>query len=193
MTDYFTGYDEVIENKLGIKDPELLKRAEADIVFMRLAELANDPIQGAFDFKHLQAIHSHLFSDIYTMAGKIRTVNIAKGGSVFCYVENIARMQQQIFDKLKQDNFLKGLNKEHFAQKLAALSGDLNALHPFRDGNGRAIRCFLIQLSNEAGYELLFEDIEKEELLNADIAAFSGETSVLAALYERILHSIDVQ
>lgn len=49
MTDYFSEHDAVLENKLGIEDPEQLKKAEAEIVFLRLVELGNEPIQGAFD------------------------------------------------------------------------------------------------------------------------------------------------
>lgn len=190
MTDYFTGHDDVLENKLGIDDPELLRKAESDIVFVRLVEFSRKPIQGAFDFAHLKAIHKHLFSDIYAVAGKVRTVDLAKNGSVFCYVQNIDNMQQEIFDRLKRENYLQGLEKKDFILKLAELSGDLNALHPFREGNGRTIRCFLMQLANEAGYELLYENAEKDELLQADITAFGGNLQRLLDLYEKIIHPI---
>lgn len=184
MSDYFSEYDEILENKLGIDDPQLLRQAESEIVFVRLAELLHMPLQGTFDFEHLRAIHRHLFSDIYDMAGQIRTVSIAKGYSVFCYPENIDVMQREIFDRLKSDRYLRGLGRKEFAQKLAELSGDLNALHPFREGNGRAIRCFLVQFSREVGYSLRFEDLDTEAVLKADIAAFNGDTAPLAALYE---------
>lgn len=184
MSDYFSEYDEIMENKLGIDDPQLLRQAESEIVFVRLAELLHMPLQGAFDFEHLRAIHKHLFSDIYDMAGQIRTVSIAKGYSVFCYPENIDVMQREIFDRLKGDRYLRGLGEKEFAQKLAELSGNLNALHPLREGNGRAIRCFLVQLSREAGYSLRFEELDTDAVLRADVAAFNGDSTPLAALYE---------
>lgn len=190
MTDYFTEYDGVLDNKLGIKDPALLKEAESEIVFLRLAELEQQPIQGAFDFDHLKSIHKRLFSDIYYMAGKTRNVNIAKNGSAFCYAQFIDRTQKEIFKRLKQDNDLKGLDTTTYAAKLAELSGNLNALHPFRDGNGRAIRAFLSQLSEHAGYRLLFENAEKEELLTADIEAFNGNPNPLVSLYTKIIEPI---
>jgi cell filamentation protein len=98
MSDYFSDYDEMLANKLGISDSETLKQAETDIVFVRLAELMQKPVQGLFDFDHLKGIHRHLFSDIYEMAGKVKTVNLAQGGSAFCYVEDLERMQQEIFN-----------------------------------------------------------------------------------------------
>ena len=190
MTDYFTEYDEVLENKLGIEDPGLLKKAEEEIVFLRLVELEHKPIQGVFDFEHLKSIHRYLFSDIYTMAGKVRTVNIAKDGSAFCYAQFIDCTQKKIFDRLHQNNFLQGISEEEFTSKLVELSGDLNALHPFRDGNGRAIRVFLSQLSENAGYRLSLENAQKEELLAADIAAFKGNLELLTALYSKLIEPI---
>lgn len=191
MTDYFTEHDDVMQNKLGIDDPAVLKQAEADIVSVRLAELLQKPMKGAFDFARLRAIHKHLFSDLYIMAGKVRDVDIAKGHVLFCLVENISACQTQIFKKLKEEKYLCGLDRVSFSYKLAELSGELNALHPFRDGNGRTIRCFLIQLANHAGYEIRFEDVDKEELLKADIAAFSGDIECLAKVYERIISPLE--
>ncbi len=190
MTDYFVEHDEVLENKLGIEDPELLKNAEAEIVFLRLVELGYKPIQGAFDFEHLKSIHRHLFSDIYPMAGKVRSVNIAKAGSAFCYARFIDSTQREIFDGLKENKYFKGLDKSIFAAKLAEFSADLNALHPFRDGNGRAIRAFLIQLSENAGYRLTFENEVREELLAADIAAFKGNLEPLTQLFCKLIEPI---
>lgn len=190
MTDYFTEHDEILENKLGIEDPVLLKEAESEIVFLRLAELEQQPVQGAFDFEHLKTIHKHLFFDIYYMAGKTRNVNIAKNGSAFCYAQFIDSTQKEIFSILKQDNFLIGLDGTAFATKLAELSGDLNALHPFRDGNGRTIRAFLSQLSEHAGYRLQFENTKMEERLTADIEAFNGNLYPLISLYSKIIDPI---
>jgi len=184
MTDYFTGKDEVLSNKLGIKDKELLENAEADIVFIRLAELGYRPLQGDFDFAHLKRIHKHLFSDIYPFAGKVRKKDIAKEGSVFCYTKFIEPTQKEIFKKLKDNNYLVGLEREEFAQMLAELSADLNALHPFREGNGRTIRFFLTQVAKNAGFEIAFENIEKQELIAADIKAFTGDILPLIKLYK---------
>lgn len=188
MTDYFTEQDYILENLLGITDAEQLKQLEADIVSVKLADLAKHPIKGNFDFEHLKAIHRYLFGDFYSFAGETRTVNIAKPGSAFCYVENIEPMQIDIFNKLKQNNYFKNMGKEDFIAALADFAGDLNALHPFREGNGRTARVFLIQLANNAGFDLAYEESTDEEILNADIAAFHGDLKPIQLLFQKILH-----
>lgn len=183
MTEYFTENDDILDNKLGIDDPALMQQAEEEIVTPLIVDLEIEPIQGRFNFEHLKAIHRYLFGDIYDIAGEVRTVDMAKNGSVFCYVQNIDMIQSSIFDKLRNDNYLRGMQKSAFVRALAQLSGDLNALHPFREGNGRAIRCFLKQLAREVGYDLDYDGIAKEELLQADIEAFRGSMDSLAELY----------
>lgn len=190
MTDYFTEQDDVLENLLGINDPERLKAIESDVVSIKLVDLAKHPIEGNFDFAHLKAIHQYLFGDIYSFAGKTRTISIAKAGSAFCYAENIEAMQLQIFKELKKNNYLKNLDREVFICKLADFAGDLNALHPFREGNGRTARVFLIQLAYYAGYNLAYEESTAEEILTADIASFHGDMKPIQALFQKILHPL---
>lgn len=187
MTDYFTEHDEILENLLGITDPEHLKKVESDIVSIRMFDIAKQPIDGKFDFAHLKAIHKYLFGDIYPFAGKVRTVNIAKSGSAFCYAENIEPMQVEIFGRLKKENYLKGLDKTTFIEKLADFAGDLNALHPFREGNGRVNRIFLTQLADNAGYSLTYGNATDKEILQADISAFHGDMEPIKALFHRII------
>lgn len=120
----------------------------------------------------------------------VRNVDIAKEGSAFCYAQFIDSMQKEIFGRLKEDNYLVGLDKEAFAAKLAEVSANLNALHPFRDGNGRAIQAFLTQLAENAGYRLTFENEQREELLSADIAAFKGDHEPLKRLFSKLIAPI---
>ena len=65
-----------------------------------------------------------------------------------------------------------------------------NAIHPFRDGNGRAIRIFLQQLAASAGYDLAYRDADEEGLMRADIAAFGGNYEQLESIYASILHPL---
>ncbi len=74
------------KNKGGITDQALLDQYEADFTAVRLLELAQNPIQGAFDLAHLCKIHEYLFQDIYEWAGEIRRVDIIRGDSRFCNV-----------------------------------------------------------------------------------------------------------
>lgn len=185
MSDYFVDDDSLLLNKLEIKDPIGLNKAEEEIVAARMAELAKNPIAGNLDFSILQAIHDKLFSDIYDFAGKIRTVRIAKGNSVFCYPEFIDEYQKKIFSSLQNQNYLKNLGKDEFVKQFAMLTGELNALHPFREGNGRAMRIFLKQLAENAGWYIAYEDMDGDELLDADIKSFEGDSVPLMKLIEK--------
>lgn len=192
MGDYFSYEAGPLSNKLGINDPDLLKEIEAKVVMLRLLALEESPLEGHFDFDHLCRMHYFLFSDIYDFAGQIRDVRVAKGSSVFCYPENIESAQNAIFTKLKRDKLLTGLGQEEFVTKLAHLSGELIALHPFREGNGRTIRVFLKKLASNAGYDLKYEDVDANRLLEADIAAFNGELNPLRDVLSAIISPIVV-
>lgn len=190
MAKYNLDYEEVLDNKLGIIDPDELKSAEAAICHVRMLELALEPVNGLFDFSHLKTIHERLFSDIYYFAGKVRDVDLAKGGSRFCQAVYIESAQQEIFTKLKNEQYLCGLDKLDFVKRVAYFCGELNALHPFREGNGRAIRIFLQQLAAHAGFELAYHEANEQELLQADIAAFFGDLMPISAILEQIVHAI---
>lgn len=185
MSDYFVEGEILLSNKLGIEDAAELKRAEEEIVAARMTEIIEQPIRGSFDFNMLQAIHAKLFSDVYDFAGKVRSVRIAKDDSVFCYPEFIEENQKQIFGGLSDRNYLKGLDRDEFIKQFALLSGELNALHPFREGNGRAIRLFLKQLAENAGWYVAYEDMEAGELLHADVKSFHGDIDPLIGLIEK--------
>ena len=182
MGDYFVDGEDILENKLGIEDPVQLKEIETEVVYARLIELTKEEYDCEFNFDLLKDFHYHLFSDLYYMAGNVRTVRISKGGSVFCYPENILSEQERIFEKLKKEHYLRGLNKDVFIKKFAELSAELNALHPFREGNGRAIKAFLFKLAQAAGWHVNYSGIDAARLMEADIEAFYGDTARLAEI-----------
>lgn len=183
---YFTEQDDVLENKLGITDPAELKQVESTIVTLRTSEILLKPPKGKMDYAYLKRLHAKLFSDIYTFAGQTRTVDIAKGGSTFCYVQFIEDEQQRIFARFAKE-FTPGMDRDSFIEKLAFLSADLNALHPFREGNGRTIRLFLTLLARRHHFDLDFDAVDSEQMMQADILAFQGDLQPLAELYQMIV------
>lgn len=187
MSNYFVDGELTLPNKLGIEDPEELKRAEEEIVSARMVELMSAPATLPFDFNRLKWIHKKLFSDIYDFAGKVRAVRIAKEDSVFCYPEYIENSQKEIFSHLEKENYLVGLPRQAFLVKFAKLADDLNALHPFREGNGRAIRLFLKQLAEHADWYVAYEDMDGQELLDANIKAFKGDLKPLIQILDQHL------
>ena len=125
---------DVLKNKMGIRDLEQLKQMEKWLTMLRILELVDKPIRGKFDLMHLQSIHRYIFQDVYEWAGEIRKVDIAKG-NLFCNVKFIESQAEEIFGKLKEENYLQGLNEKEFSVRLAYYFSEINALHPFRDGN----------------------------------------------------------
>jgi len=133
----------VLINKFDIRNINDLTITEREITALKILEAEKNPIRGKFDLKHLQKIHEFIFGDIYEWAGKIREGDfLIKGESIFCramYIENLA---SDIHNKLSADNFLRGIAKDDFISKLAYYMGEINALHPFREGyhKNRVIR-----------------------------------------------------
>ena len=172
---------DVLINKFGISNANELNNLERQITSARSMELEHTPVQGKFDLEHLRKIHKKLFGDLYVWAGQIRDVRIAKG-NMFCYPEYIRPMADEIFAELLDEKHLKSLKRTAFIERMAYYMGEVNALHPFREGNGRAQRIFFTQLAREAGYNLNLARVDKSQLLQADIAGMAGSYDALEAL-----------
>jgi cell filamentation protein len=181
----------VLKNRLGLSDEASLEAAEADFVAERSRELSQTPLRGGFDLAHLQAIHRRLFGDVYDWAGQLRTVDISKSGHLFAHHTHIEAAPAPIFKNLARENHLAGLGPDPFSQRAAHYLGELNALHPFREGNGRAQREFISHLAQANGYYIAWENVKRADMLQASIESFRGETSKLAAIIRDNLHPID--
>ena len=181
----------ILRNLADIRDAERLIRFESDHCFARLLELYENPIPLGFDSNHLKRIHHHLFQDVYAWAGEFRTVNMAKGNSIFARPEYILPELQKVLDRLVGENFLRGADSRGFCERAAYFFAELNALHPFREGNGRAHREFLRGLAVEAGYELAWDLVTKEELVAASIASFQeGSSAGFATILSKIIRPV---
>lgn len=157
-------------NKLNIFNAARLQLAENLLTATRITELNTQPLQGQFDLAHLQAIHRHIFQDIYPWAGELRTIDIAKGQSYFASHRYLVSSAQTIFARLKQEQYLRGLPRERFAERAGSYLGEINALHPFREGNGRAQRMFLLFLARTAAYDLRWNKVTQERMVQASEA-----------------------
>jgi cell filamentation protein len=167
----------VLVNKLDLQNQADLDAFEAEISSARSEEPLPD---GSTDFEHYKAIHHHLFQDVYHWAGQVRTVRIAKGGNPFCFPENIEGQATRLFDSLRSANYFRNLDAQTFAKKAAHFLAELNAIHAFRDGNGRSQLTFFALLAEYAGYPLRIEKLNPEEMLAAMIASFDGDERRLA-------------
>ncbi len=176
---------DVLENKLGIRDLRELERAERLLTADRLVELAREPVAGKLDLAHLQRIHHAIFQDVYEWAGDLREINIAKGGMRFAMAGQLESSAADIFGRLARDNHLQGLQRSEFARSAAEFLGDVNALHPFREGNGRTQREFFRELAARAGFHLDWSRTNSRDVVRASIASMVGDTNALAGILRR--------
>lgn len=149
-----------LENKLGLTNSDNLAREEERISKKKAVELFEDGILDKLEpgkFASLQAIHKYLFDEIYDFAGKVRTVNLAKGNFRFAPVmylqvalENIDKMPQSTFDEIVEKYV------------------EMNIAHPFREGNGRSTRIWLdLMFKAELHKVVDWSRVDKEDYLLA--------------------------
>lgn len=177
---------DVLINHYDLKDPEKLKQLERVLTAVRLIDLYKKPLAGRFDFAHLKAIHHYIFQDIYPWAGRVRTVNIAKG-LYFCQATYIEQEGRRIFESLKKEHYLHQTPYEKLHKRTAWYLSEINALHPFRDGNGRAQREFMRELLLPMGITLDLTAADPKLMLEASIASFQGDLSLMEELMQKCL------
>jgi cell filamentation protein len=157
----------------------------------RIIDLFKKPIQGKFDLSHLKAIHKYIFQYIYPCAGELRLVNISKE-ILFCDAQFIEKTISKVFDKLAQENYLRDCSEKNIAEKAAYYLGEINAVHPFREGNGRAQREFARELCLKCGYMLDLTRTTRKEMLTASIASFDkGDNSGLIEVFGKSVIPIE--
>lgn len=192
---YFTSEDpyycypgtRVLKNKLGIRDHEVLVEKEGAITSVKAAMIEANPMVGSFDSNHLCAIHKELFCDVYDWAGQFRMVDIAIG-IPFCHHEYIQENLDRLFMQLHSEgNFRSINNPEELASRLAYYWGELNAIHPFREGNGRTQRIFIELLALSCGWSLELSTCERSELSSASEDAIMGDYTSLKKIILRTL------
>lgn len=159
----------VLKNKLDIRDPVLLRKVEADLSTARQAEIFRTPVVGRFTATHLCNIHRKLLGDVYSFAGHFRREDIAKGPTRFVTYSQIKEKLQRLLGQLQQEKWLENVPFEAFAARSAYYMAELNYIHPFREGNGRAIREFMRLLFLHNGYVVQWDAVDVEALLSAMI------------------------
>ncbi|WP_348625866.1 MULTISPECIES: Fic family protein [unclassified Mesorhizobium] len=137
-------------------------------------------------FRALQGVDHHLFQDVYEWAGEVRAIPIGKGGNWFCYPEYINQEMHRIFGELADGDYLCELDLDAFAVRAAHVLAEINAVHPFREGNGRTQLTFLAMLMENAGFPFNADMLGRENVLNAMIESFAGEETPLAELIKDI-------
>lgn len=149
-----------LENKLGITDSAELARTEERLSKKKALELYDTGLLDRLEagtFSALAAIHEYLFSELYEFAGKVRTVNLAKGNFRFAPVMYLHAALEHI-DAMPQSTF------DEIIEKYV----EMNVAHPFREGNGRSTRIWLdLLLRKELGQVVDWNKVDKDDYLLA--------------------------
>lgn len=161
----------VLRNKLNLRDAAQLDQFERELVAQRTAQ--GIPT-GDFDLAHLRAIHRHLFQDVYDWAGEIRTVEIARGGNQFQFRQYIGTGMADVHRRIVVARYLRNLSARAFAEKAGEIIGDINYVHPFREGNGRTQALYLEALARQAGHPIDLRRLVRESWMEASKAAHAG-------------------
>lgn len=160
---------DVLKNTFGIEDPTALKTVEYELTRLRMRE---DPPNVPLTAEGYRALHKHIFQDVYPWAGTDRTVNLAKGGSVFAPPRFLAGEMDKCFEAVRKDQRLLSRDLDEFAKASAEHINEINARHPFREGNGRTQRALLEILADRAGHHLAIDRIDPLHWNSASITGF---------------------
>ena len=174
----------VLKNKFDIRDAVALDETERELVAPRLIQKIPT---GNFDLEQLKAIHRHLFQDVYSWAGEIRTVEINRDGHQFQFRRFIETGMIDVHRRLVAERFFQGCEGSDFARKAAEIIGDINYVHPFRDGNGRTQLQYLKQLGERAGHPVDLSLLQKDSWLEASKEAHQARYDGMARCIEDAL------
>lgn len=175
----------VLKNILDLRDLDTLEAAEREITEIQIGKVVYST--PPYDLDYMKSLHRTLFSELYDWAGEVRTVDISKGGTRFCNCDRIEPEATKLFTALEKDNWLQGLDRESFCDRLAEHYCEINMLHPFREGNGRVQRLLFEHIALSAGYELSWEDVNQDEWITANIDGVDVIYDSMADIFKRIV------
>ena len=191
---------DVLRNVPGLRKAEQLAAFETAKTAQRIYELQKTPVVGWFDTTHLKTIHHRVFQDVFPWAGQFRTTMLGKAERLgqsptwFTPPHLLEHEAQRILDSLhRSDLLLRRIQPIEFARKAALLLAEINALHPFREGNGRTQRLFVDALANQAGHQLHFDVVSRERMVQASIEANRGNFGMMTRLFEEIIDAKRIQ
>ncbi|MBX8475765.1 putative adenosine monophosphate-protein transferase Fic [Pseudomonas capsici] len=189
---YGTGQDpycypgtSVLRNLLGLTNDHLL--AEAERALSEVAASAIDFAPPPYDLSYLKNIHHQLFSDLYEWAGELRSVDISKGTTHFCTCSRIEPEAHKLIESLANADWFQNMKRDALVLACAELFGDLNVVHPFREGNGRAQRILFEHIIVNAGYEISWWEVDVQEWTQANIDAVVCDYTALIRVFEKCI------
>lgn len=175
----------MLRNRLDIHDDILLAKAEREISTLAASEI--EFVLPPYDLDYFQRIHRQLFGDIYDWAGDIRTIDISKGDTRFCSAHRIQPEANKLFRTLLELNWFEGMDRMDLVVGAARFYGNLNIIHPFREGNGRAQRLLFEHITINVGYQIDWWQVDEGEWLQANIDAVVCDYRAMIVLFNKCI------
>ncbi len=177
----------VLLNLEGIRDHEELLERETELQIAAYEEIFTSFDETLIpDLPFFYYLHHLMFNPLFVWAGRPRTVGIAKGGTPFCPPHNIDSMMSSLFAELEREHWLARLDLDSFIERAAYYICEINAVHPFREGNARAIRFYVDVLSALARGDLFdWTQTNAEEYLQACVSGFRGDYGRMKVVLRR--------
>lgn len=182
---------DVLKNIADVRDAGALAAFEAAAAYFRTLDLERDPIRGRFDRAHIENIHRYLFQDVYEWAGTLRTVDIARS-TWFAKASRLAESLDETFARLAREPGIVARSADRFVDLGGTYLGEINAHHPFREGNGRAQREFVRELAVENGFDIDWSAVSGDEMTRASkVSLHNGDQRLLVGLIRKALVVLD--
>lgn len=184
----------ILRNKLGAKTQAQLDRAEAEITYIVILTLTKGsrPDSLTFDKTLLKEMHKEIFGDIYSWAGEFRTQDISKGSSYFAHSAHIDSATAEVLDGLSNDPLLASNNIAIFTERITHYYAELNAIHPFREGNGRVIRTFLRLLALRHGYDIEWSLLNHNQNIQASEESLRANNDMMLEMMTTLVVKLGV-
>ena len=189
--EFFYGSGWVMRNRLNIRSKQDLELVEKKITALKAFSLPEKTEGLGFGLDRLKAIHKHLFEDLYEWAGQERNTDIKK----FSNSQNFSHPSEfsEIFSDIESDLLESGwfdddytVSQDEFSSKIADIYTQVNAAHPFPEGNGRATREYLKAIGAEVGYNMDFDLTNPKNWYEASKKSFEGNKGPLKILFREI-------
>lgn len=194
MDPYLIPGTDTLKNLFGLTDATALAEKERDYSSYRSAQYHARLIHSEpqpFDQALLKQIHGHIFQDVYAWAGKFRIGNISKGNSLFASAAVLEMQTEKLFDSFNTQitSLLESsggqLTKDRFVRESALFLGELNTLHPFREGNGRTQRMITEIAGNALGFDISWGRVSARQMIDACLHAHHVDESRLVEVLDR--------
>ncbi|WP_410786920.1 Fic/DOC family protein [Kribbella sp. C-35] len=187
-------HQETLKNKFGERDKDKLKDLEYAAAAERQRQLQSGEadVPRTYDGRHVEAIHAHLFQDVYEWAGQRRTVPLTKSGpGGFAALDQIDRYLDDAAKLIESADWA-SMDLDQFAEKAAEVHAYVNQAHPQREGNGRAAKEFMQQVSELSPYQLDFTkcppDVwnQRSMLTDPDLGKYEPVPEMMVPVFKHV-------